>query len=203
MSKKGSILCTSLLLSSAMAFADTDMQSNGTSTNTNGQNATTSPPSTDTSTPSSTDTSTPSSTDTNASPASTPSTDTSAPGATPSSNEQGASNTNINESSSNVNATNVDVNANVTEVNNKVSITGVTTAPTFTNVESRNDVYYLPATVTPVGGFYFLNIDSTERVCSLEKITKVNVLSTPKTVAVMVNDQKHTLYCYERHYFNF
>ncbi|EEZ93381.1 hypothetical protein [Legionella longbeachae] len=41
MNKKGSILCTTLLLTSAMAFADTGSQSNDT--NTNGQNATTSP----------------------------------------------------------------------------------------------------------------------------------------------------------------
>ncbi|KTD71218.1 hypothetical protein [Legionella tucsonensis] len=188
MSKKGSILCTTLLLSSAMAFADTDMQSNGTNINANEQNATTSTPSTDTSTPSSTDTNTPSSTDTNAS------------GTTPSSNGQGTSNTNINQTT-NVDVTNV--NANVTEVNNKVSITGVTTAPTFTNVEIRNNVYYLPETVTPTSGFYFLNINSTERVCSLEKITAVKVLSTPTTITVMTREKEHTLYCYERQDFNF
>ncbi|CAM3522710.1 hypothetical protein LELO110150_07655 [Legionella longbeachae] len=97
----------------------------------------------------------------------------------------------------------MDVNANVTEVNNKVSITGVTTAPTFTNVELRNNLYYLPETVTPINGFYFLNIDSTERVCSLKKVTKVKVLSTPKTITVVIKDHEHILYCYERHYFNF
>lgn len=179
MSKKGFILCTTLLFSSAIAFADTDMQSNSTNTNANGQNATTSTPSTDTSTPSTTD--------------------TNASGTTPSSDGQETSNTNINQTTTNVNIANV----NVTEVNNKVSITGVTTEPTFTNVEIRNNVYYLPETVTPISGFYFLNINSTERVCSLEKITAVKVLSTPTTITVMTREKELTLYCYERQDFNF
>ncbi|HHS8489151.1 TPA: hypothetical protein ACTUYI_003901, partial [Legionella anisa] len=132
---------------------------------------------------------------------STPSTDTNASGATPPSNGQGTTNANINQT--NVDATNVDVNANVTEVNNKVSITGVTAAPAFTNVELRNNVYYLPETITPINGFYFLSIDASERVCTLNEITKVKVLSTPKTVTVMIGEKEHTLYCYERSYFNF
>ncbi|WP_454784043.1 hypothetical protein [Legionella sp. WA2024007413] len=100
-------------------------------------------------------------------------------------------------------ATDVDVDANVTEVNNKVSIQDVTTAPTFTAVEMRNGAYFLPEAVTPVGGFYFLKIDSTERVCTLKKITKAKVLSTPKKTTVILGKQKHILYCYDRSYFNF
>jgi hypothetical protein len=88
-------------------------------------------------------------------------------------------------------------------VNNKVIIQGVTAAPTFTDVELQNDVYYIPETVTPTAGFYFLKVGATERVCSLKKISKLKVLSTPITTNVIVGKQKHILYCYDRTYFNF
>jgi hypothetical protein len=109
--------------------------------------------------------------------------------------------TNINNT--NVNNTNVNVDASITEVNNKAVIQGITTAPSFTSVEFRNDVYYLPETISPIRGFYFLNISSTERVCSLKKITKVKVISTPTITKVMIGKKKRVLYCYDRSYFSF
>jgi hypothetical protein len=174
-----------------MAFAaennDTSMQSNDT-------NASVSPAE-------STATPTTPSADTNSS-----STSSQAP--TPPTNEQGSqigadSPADIKANTNDTNMSNLDVNANVTEANNKVSIQGVTVAPTFTAVEVRDNVYYLPDNVNPIDGFYFLRIDSTDRVCSLQQITKVKILSTPLTITVMAGEQKKTLYCYDRSYFNF
>lgn len=222
MNKKGTILCTALLLSSSLVFADSDTsgQSDGasTTTNTSTGDTTTSTPSTNPTDPgssngtsmdsndgSSTDSGNSTSTDSGTTPSndsqgsqtSTPTNNTDST----STDDNDTTSTNVNDTS-NVN-TNINVDANITEVNNKAVIQGVTTAPTFTSVEFRDSVYYIPDTVTPVQGFYFLSVDSIERVCSLNKITKIKVLSTPTSIQVMIGNKKQVLYCYERSYFNF
>ncbi|MGQ3887513.1 hypothetical protein ACQUW5_00600 [Legionella sp. CNM-1927-20] len=98
----------------------------------------------------------------------------------------------------------VDIDNNIQIVNDRVSIIGLTTAPTFTTVEFRDGVYYLPPTITPINGFYFLTIGETERVCTVKKIKKLKVRKiSPTTTKVMIRNKKVTLYCYDRTYFNF
>ncbi|MBA2649168.1 MAG: hypothetical protein H0U75_06120 [Legionella sp.] len=123
---------------------------------------------------------------------------------TPSTDSQGIkSNTSTNSNDFTQRNNHQNLNTNVTEVNNKVVIQGVSTAPHFTNVEFRDNVYYLPPAVTLVRGFYFLNIHSTERVCTLKKIRKVKVLTTPTSITVIKGNKKRVVYCYDRSYFSF
>lgn len=89
-----------------------------------------------------------------------------------------------------------------TSMNDKVTITGVPQA-TYTTVESHDNVYALPETVEPVSGYYFLNIDSSDKVCSLHKVKKISKKATSKKVTVTVKTKKEVLYCYDKDYFNF
>ncbi|WP_419421363.1 hypothetical protein ACNVED_14975 (plasmid) [Legionella sp. D16C41] len=96
------------------------------------------------------------------------------------------------------------VDNNVQVVDDRVSITGLTTAPTFSTVELRDGVYYLPQTITPVNGFYFLTVGETEQVCTVKKIKKIKVHKiSPITTKVLIRNKRVTLYCYDRNYFNF
>ncbi len=213
MNTKSILFYTALLLNGSIAFAaDSDTTGNSTGSNATTNNSTgddtNSNLSTDSNSTEATQPGTTGGSSTDSNPGSTdslktPSNDSQAsPTSSPPNSSPTSDTSNVNSTTTNT-GVDVDVDANVTEVNNKVVIQGVTTAPTFASVELRNDVYYIPETVTPVGGFYFLNISSTERVCSLKKVTKVKVLSTPITTTVMIGKKKTVLYCYDKTYFNF
>lgn len=84
----------------------------------------------------------------------------------------------------------------------RVVITGVQT-PTYTMVESRDNMYVVPAdtTLAPVSGYYFLNMGSTEKVCSMKAVPTIGVDVPPIMVRMGTADQK--LYCYDKTYFDF
>lgn len=83
----------------------------------------------------------------------------------------------------------------VDSAGNRVVIKSTVDKPVFYDVTTSGDSYMVSDTVEPISGYYFLNVNNSQKVCYTDKISTVSVDGVP--MAVKFSDSTRNLYCYD------
>lgn len=78
---------------------------------------------------------------------------------------------------------------------NRVVIKSTVDKPVFYDVTTSGDSYMVNGNVEPISGYYFFNVNNSQKVCYNDKISTVSADGTP--MDIKFSDTTRNLYCYD------